>query len=206
MPDDICCARESCAADNLCQLLRTSCLSRVLVIRCTHVFMFPCFKRLFVDDALIPQSLHLTVGSVGEETRKNQFQLYQVGLGVETCHRAQQFELRRIERLSDSCFHNRIFSFFSTRKDTIFSRMASSLQKYFGRSDRKSRNWYPYHSGRAESQRIAQSDYRDRRGADLFPDRYSLPSGIYQREGCLEQGLHKRFHKRLHKRKSSASV
>ena len=57
--------------------------------------------------------------------------------------------------------------------------------------DRRSRNRYSYHSGRAESQRLVQSDYRDRRGADLFPDRYSLPSGIYQREGCLEQGLHK---------------
>ena len=83
--------------------------------------MFPCFKRFFVDDALIPQSLHLTVGSIGEETRKNLFQLYQVGLGVETCHRAQQFELRRIERLSDSCFHNRIFFIFSTRKILFFS-------------------------------------------------------------------------------------
>lgn len=60
--------------------------------------------------------------------------------------------------------------------------------------------------GRAESQRLAQSNHRGRRGENILPDRYSLPSGIYQREDCLELRFHKGFHKRLHKRKAPASI
>ena len=34
---------------------------------------------------------------------------------------------------------------------------------------------------RTESQRLTQSDHRDGRGTDIFPDRHSLPSGVCER-------------------------
>ena len=85
------------------------------------MLMLPRFECLFVDGAIVPQSLHLAVGTVGEKTSKGLFQFNQVLLGVETGHHTQQFKLRRTERLSNRCSHNRIFLLFQFAKILFFS-------------------------------------------------------------------------------------